>query len=94
MRIICAALLGAAATLPSLTHATPAPANPADATASVPALVVPSAFDGYHPYRDSERSSWRQSNQAVLDDEMPHGMPPARAADGGSDHPMHKEATE
>jgi hypothetical protein len=51
MRMSIAALLGAAALLPALVHATTLP-DPADAAASVPAISVPSAFADYQPYRD------------------------------------------
>lgn len=65
MRSITAALLGAAATLPSLAHATTTFADPADPSASVPALSAPSTFEGYQPYRDGEGPSWQQLNRAV-----------------------------
>jgi len=67
MRSITAALLGAAAILPSLAHATTTLADPADPSASVPALTASSALDGYQPYRDGdgEGASWQQLNRAV-----------------------------
>ncbi|MGZ2749094.1 hypothetical protein [Burkholderia stagnalis] len=69
MQLILAALLGAAAFLPSFAHATTTttPPDPADAAAPVPvpAHAVPSAFDGYRPYRDGEGPGWQQLNRAV-----------------------------
>lgn len=65
MRTITAALLGAAAILPSLAHAATTLADPADPSASVPPLTAPSAFDGYQPYRDGEGLDWQQLNRAV-----------------------------
>jgi hypothetical protein len=73
MHLISAALLSAAANVPMLAHATTILQDPADAAASVPTIAVPSAFDGYHPYRDSDNPSWRQLNQAVRDQPMAHG---------------------
>lgn len=65
MRTISAALMSAGAVLPLLAHAaTPVP-NPTDAGASVPAVTVPSAFDGYKPWQDGEAPGWQQLNRAV-----------------------------
>ncbi|HTH75705.1 MAG TPA: hypothetical protein VL635_14995 [Trinickia sp.] len=65
MRLISAALLGAAASLPTLVHATIMIPDPADAAARVPAISAPSAFDGYRPYNDADNPTWQQLNQAV-----------------------------
>ncbi len=74
MRLISAALLGAAVVLPALAHAAASIADPADAAAVVPATANPSAFDGYRPYRDSDNPSWQQLNQAVRNKPSMHGM--------------------
>ncbi|MGT0195053.1 hypothetical protein ACVHYJ_23895 [Burkholderia pyrrocinia] len=67
MRLITAALLSAAAIVPSLAPAqTPLP-DPADAAATVPDVTVTSAFDGYRPYRDDEGPGWKQLNRDVLE---------------------------
>ncbi|NTZ87522.1 hypothetical protein FCJ61_32170 [Burkholderia metallica] len=67
MRLIIAALWGAAALVPSLAPAqTPFP-DPADAAASVPDVTVPSAFDGYRPYRDDAGPGWKQLNRDVME---------------------------
>ncbi|HDR9510235.1 hypothetical protein C5615_28510 [Burkholderia cepacia] len=67
MRLITAALLSAAAIVPSLAPAqTPFP-DPADAAATVPDVAVTSAFDGYRPYRDDEGPGWKQLNRDVLE---------------------------
>ncbi|MGG1946887.1 hypothetical protein AB1286_19075 [Trinickia sp. NRRL B-1857] len=74
MRLISAALLGAAVVLPALAHAVALMADPADAAAVVPTTAVPSAFDGYRPYSDSDNPSWQQLNQAVRSKPSMHGM--------------------
>ncbi|CAN0627106.1 conserved exported protein of unknown function [Burkholderia multivorans] len=71
MRILSAALVGAAAALPTLVLATTSVSDPSDAAASVPAVAAPSAFDDYQPYKDGEAPTWQQVNRAVM---------PARAA--------------
>ncbi|MFM0571196.1 hypothetical protein PQQ88_23005 [Paraburkholderia caledonica] len=73
MRTICAALFGASAALPLLAHAVWP--DPADASASIPAVGASSAFDDYKPYRDSEGPSWQQLNRAVA---------PAQPANGAN----------
>ncbi|CAM2342052.1 MULTISPECIES: hypothetical protein [Burkholderia] len=65
MRILSAALVGAAAALPTLVLATTSVPDPSDAAASVPAVAAPSAFDDYQPYRDGEAPTWQQVNRAV-----------------------------
>ncbi|KVE31203.1 hypothetical protein WS68_16860 [Burkholderia sp. TSV86] len=67
MRLISAALLGAAASLPTLVHATKTIPDPTDAAASVPAISAASAFDGYRRYNDAGNLTWQQLNQAVQD---------------------------
>lgn len=74
MRLISAALLGAAVVLPALAHGAAPIADPADAAAVVPTPAVPSAFDGYRPYNDSDNPSWQQLNQAVRNKPPMHGM--------------------
>ena len=105
MRSITAALLVAAATLPSLARATTTLADPADSSASVPALTAPSAFDGYQPYRDGEGPSWQQLNRAVtakpmrgaskngMTGDTKHSTLPAEpTADGRESPSMHEES--
>ncbi|SMF99588.1 hypothetical protein [Burkholderia singularis] len=65
MRLISAALLGAAASLPTLVHATKTIPDPTDAAASVPAISAAPAFDGYRRYNDADNLTWPQLNQAV-----------------------------
>ncbi|CAH2897091.1 MAG: FIG00453955: hypothetical protein [uncultured Paraburkholderia sp.] len=65
MRTISAALLGAGAALSSLAHATTAVPDPTDAAASVPVVIVQSAFDGYKSWQDGDAPSWQQLNRAV-----------------------------
>ena len=65
MRTISAALLSAGAVLPLLAHATTTTPDPTDAGASVPAVTVQSAFDGYKSYQDGETPSWQQLNRDV-----------------------------
>lgn len=74
MRLISAALLGAAASLPTLVHGTTPIPDPADPAASVPAIRVPSAFAGYRPYSDAGHPTWQQLNQAVQDRPRVSGM--------------------
>ncbi|MGF6261226.1 hypothetical protein OKW49_002127 [Paraburkholderia youngii] len=73
MRTISAALLGASAVLPLLAHATTLP-DPTDAAASVPAVTVHSAFDGYKSYQDGEATSWQSLNRAVTPGRRTAGM--------------------
>ncbi|RQS71525.1 hypothetical protein DID96_12360 [Burkholderia sp. Bp8963] len=99
MRLIFAALFGAAATLPSLVHATTTIPDPTDAAASVPAITVPSAFDGYQPYRDSDGPTWQQLNRAVMDKPAKGGMKrdamPKKPTDStGTHHSMHGDAAQ
>jgi hypothetical protein len=81
MRMFTAALLGAAAVLPTLVHATPALPDPADAAAPVPAVSVPSAFADYQPYRDQKAPTWQELNRAVTNPSgmagMSHGYMPS-----------------
>lgn len=97
MRLISAALLGAAASWPALAHATTTTPDPADATASVPAISAPSAFDGYRPYDEAGNRTWRELNQAVQDKPIkggaPHGGAMNKPTGGGqSKHSQHGEA--
>ncbi|RXV68878.1 hypothetical protein D1006_27565 [Burkholderia stabilis] len=85
MRLITAALLGAAAIVPSLAPAqTPFP-DPADAAATVPDVTVTSAFDGYRPYRDDEGPGWKQLNRDVMKRPAKPGNPTGH----GGAHSMH-----
>lgn len=74
MRLISAALLGAAASLPTLVHATTTIPDQTDAAASVPAISAPSAFNGYRPYNDADNPTWQQLNQAVQEKPAKGGM--------------------
>lgn len=81
MRILFAAL----ALSPWLAHAaTPVP-DPTDVAASVPALTVQSAFDGYQPWQEGQAPSWQQLNRAVTPGQnmtaMKHGREPGDVAD-------------
>ncbi|ABN95715.1 Uncharacterised protein [Burkholderia pseudomallei] len=83
MRKISAALLGASAAWPALVHATTAFADPADAAASVPAIVAPSALDDYRRYRDDDGPNWPQLNREVAPRPRKAAAAPA-GADGGA----------
>jgi hypothetical protein len=90
MRTISAALLGAGAVLPLLAHATTAVPDPTDSGASVPAVTVQSAFDGYKSWQDGEAPSWQQLNRAVAPSagvtRMEHGQQPGATLDGKAAH--------
>jgi hypothetical protein len=99
MRLISAALLGAAASLPALAHAIPPIPAPADAAASVPAMTVPSPFGGYRPYSDADHPTWQQLNRAVQDKPRMagtmHGGAMKQRADGeASKHTPPQEAAQ
>lgn len=96
MRLITAALLSAAATLPALVHATTTIPDPTDAAASVPAVTVPSALEGYRPYSDADNPTWQQMNQAVQGKPsmggMKHGGTQSQPANNNhSNHSLHGE---
>ncbi|KVD82525.1 hypothetical protein WS62_23075 [Burkholderia sp. ABCPW 14] len=98
MRKISAALLGASAAWPALVHATMF-ADPADAAASVPAIVAPSALDGYRGYRDDDGPTWQQLNRAVAEPPRNAAAPSAKAGNGaaaahGGHGAMHGEAAQ
>jgi len=90
MRTISAALLGVGAALPLLAHASTAIPDPTDAAASVPAVAVQSAFDGYKSWQDGEAPSWQQLNRAVAPARgatgTTHGQQPGGAAAGKPGH--------
>ncbi|MBN3830583.1 hypothetical protein [Burkholderia sp. Ac-20344] len=92
MRLITAALLGAAALVPSLAPAQTTLPDPADAAASVPDVTVTSAFDGYRPYRDDEGPGWKQLNRDVM--ERPAKGRTTGRATGGGTHSMHGGAAQ
>lgn len=96
MRLISAALLGAAASLPTLAHAIPPIPAPADAAASVPAMTVPSPFGGYRPFSDTDHPTWQQLNRAVQD--KPHMAGTMRGGamkqQAGGEASQHKPPTE
>ncbi|WP_272544865.1 hypothetical protein PPH94_019530 [Burkholderia cepacia] len=96
MRLISAALLGAAASLPTLVHATITLPDPTDAAASVPAISAPATFDGYRPYNDADNPTWQQLNQAVQEKPAKGGMTHGGAmnkpaGDHQSNHSQHGE---
>ncbi|WP_175731780.1 hypothetical protein [Burkholderia ambifaria] len=98
MRLIIAALLGAAALVPSLAPAqTPRP-DPADAAAPVQDVAVPSAFDGYVRYRDDAGPGWKQLNRDVMErpakGHAKAGSAKPGSAAGGPAHSMHGEAAQ
>ncbi|PTB20547.1 hypothetical protein C9I57_11960 [Trinickia symbiotica] len=74
MRLISAALLGAAAILPALAHAETTLPDPTDPAASVPTITVPSAFADYQRYRDEDGPGWKQLNRAVNEAPANGGM--------------------
>ncbi|SEJ84346.1 hypothetical protein [Paraburkholderia diazotrophica] len=90
MRTISAALVSAGAVLPLLAHASTAAPDPTDAGASVPAVTVQSAFDGYKSYQDGEAPSWRQLNSAVSPTRgaagIKHGQQPGATPDAKTSH--------
>ncbi|RQR63238.1 hypothetical protein DIE07_06000 [Burkholderia sp. Bp9002] len=90
MQLILAALLGAAAFLPTFAHATTTLPDPADAAASVPAHAVPSAFDGYRPYRDGEGPGWQQLNRAVTEPSRRAATPGKPADSNHANHATHE----
>lgn len=99
MRSITAALLSAAAILPSLAHATTTKIpDPSDAAAPVPAITYPSAFDGYRPYRDGDGPTWQQLNQivqnkpAAVRGTMQGGARGNPAGNATPNHAMHGDA--
>ncbi|KHK59712.1 hypothetical protein PI86_07810 [Burkholderia sp. A9] len=97
MRLITAALLGAAALMPSLAPAQTDFPDPADAAAPVPDVTVTSAFDGYAPYRDDAGPGWKQLNRDVM--ERPAkghttGHPKPVNPAGGAAHSMHGGAAQ
>ncbi|MGF6377516.1 hypothetical protein [Paraburkholderia atlantica] len=90
MRTVSAALISASAVLPLLAHATTAVPDPTDAGASVPAVTVQSAFDGYKSWQDGEAPSWQQLNRSVAPNRgtagMKHGQQPGATPDAKSSH--------
>ncbi|WDR88052.1 hypothetical protein [Burkholderia ambifaria] len=98
MRLTIAALLGAAALVPSLAPAqTPRP-DPADAAAPVSDVAVPSAFDGYARYQDDAGPGWKQLNRDVMErpakGRAKSGSAKPGSAAGGAAHSMHGEAAQ
>lgn len=91
MRLISAALLSAAASLPVLAHATASAPDPTDAAASVPTVAVPSAFQGYRTYSDADNPTWQQLNQAVQDKAVKRGT---RHGGASSKPPRNGETTQ
>ncbi|KVZ16267.1 hypothetical protein [Burkholderia stagnalis] len=90
MQLILAALLGAAAILPPLAHATTTLSDPADAAAPVPAHAVPSAFDGYRPYRDGDGPGWQHLNRAVTEPARRAATPGKPADSSHANHATHE----
>jgi hypothetical protein len=74
MQIFSAALLSAAAALPTLVYATSSLPDPTDAAALVPAASVSSAFAEYQPYQDKPPGSWKELNRAALNGTGMAGM--------------------
>ncbi len=94
MRSILAALLSAAALLPSFARATTSMPDPSDPAAPVPPVAVPSPTDGYRRFaNDADSPGWQRLNQTVQD--MP-GMSGMKHGDtsnepsghGGPNHAM------
>ena len=74
MRIIFAALLGAAVAMPSLASEAPSVADPTDAAASVPTETTPSVTESYKAFQDKPVRSWRDLNDAVAVPAKKSGM--------------------
>ncbi|AOR71628.1 hypothetical protein BBJ41_29710 [Burkholderia stabilis] len=89
MRLITAALLGAAAIVPSLAPAQTLFPDPADAAATVPDVTVTSAFDGYRPYRDDEGPGWKQLNRDVMARPAKRDAKPGNTTGHGGVHSTH-----
>ncbi|GAB3627617.1 hypothetical protein GCM10027419_24680 [Pandoraea terrae] len=60
----------------------------------MPAASVPSAFEGYQPYRDGEGPTWQQLNQTVMGttgmagmkQKQPAASTPAKNIEPGTTH--------
>lgn len=89
MRLLSAALLGAAAGLPALVHATTIIPDPTDAAAPVPAVAFPSALARYRSYSDAGNATWQQLNQAVQDKPLTYGVEHG----GGTSKPTGNDTT-
>jgi len=89
MRKLLAAFV-AACTLPSLAQAaTSTIPDPTDASASAPAIEVPSAFDKYASFKDGESPSWQQLNRDVApkrNGAMQHSAPTTAAPAEANTH--------
>ncbi|MDR5855749.1 hypothetical protein P9239_19125 [Caballeronia sp. LZ062] len=89
MRKLLAAFLAACA-LPLLAQATTAPIpDPTDASASTPAVEVPSAFSQYMSFKDSDNPSWQQLNREVApkrNGAMLHSVPTGSASAEMNEH--------
>jgi hypothetical protein len=85
MQMFIAALLGAAALLPALVHATTTFPDPTDAAASVPSVSVPFAFADYQPYRDSKAPGWQELNRSVTSSSGMKGMSHGNTPGGSTD---------
>ncbi|MDB5782640.1 MAG: hypothetical protein JWQ50_2555 [Caballeronia mineralivorans] len=85
MRIIFAALLGAAVAMPSLASEAPSIADPTDPTVSVPTETVPPLTESYKAFEDKPVGSWRDLNNAVAAPAKKPGMS-GMAGMSGMDH--------
>ncbi|MFM0327847.1 hypothetical protein [Caballeronia glebae] len=84
MRIILAALLAAAAAMPSVASEKPFLPDPTDAAASVPSASVPAIADSYQSFQDKPVGSWRDLNNAVAPPPKKSG-PSGMSGMGGMD---------
>ncbi len=85
MRIIFAALLGAAVAMPSLAGEARSTADPTDPTVSVPTETVPPLTESYKAFEDKPVGSWRDLNNAVAAPARKPGMS-GMAGMSGMDH--------
>ncbi|KDR28433.1 hypothetical protein BG60_10755 [Caballeronia zhejiangensis] len=65
MRNILAALLTAAAAMPSFASETPSLPDPTDAAAPVPSVMVPAIAGSYQSFQDKPVGPWSELNNAV-----------------------------
>ena len=80
MRIIFAALLGAAVAMASLASEASSVADPTDPAASVPTETVPSVTESYKAFEDKPVGSWHDLNSAVA----PPGKKPGMSGMSGT----------
>lgn len=96
MRTLIAALVSACIVLPLRAQAaTTTIPDPTDASASAPAIEVPSAFNEYASFKDGENPSWQQLNRDVApkrNGTMQHSAPTTGAPGDVNAH-QHRSET-